>query len=94
MNLEEAVGIVLRKAREARGLSQESFGANAGIARTYVSLIEIGSSSATLGTLSKACRWHGIAVSAVIAEAEQLMGSGGEMHPEQEGASSPERQNR
>jgi transcriptional regulator with XRE-family HTH domain len=73
MELQEAVGKILRKAREARGLSQEVFGAEAGIARTYVSLIELGSSSATLKMLEKACKWHGLEVSAVIAEAEQMI---------------------
>jgi transcriptional regulator with XRE-family HTH domain len=73
MELQVAVGQILRKAREARGLSQEEFGAEAGISRTYVSLIELGSSSATLKMLEKACKWHGLDVSAVIAEAEQMI---------------------
>ena len=88
MELQEAVGEILKKARKAQGLSQEKFGADAGIARTYVSLIERGSSSATLKTLVKACKWHGLEVSAVIAEAEQMMRKGRKTHPTNDGGRS------
>lgn len=93
MKLQVAVGKILRKAREARGLSQEDFGAEAGIARTYVSLIELGSSSATLKILEKACKWHGMEVSTVIAEAEQMIRIARKSHPTTDGAPSADGHN-
>ena len=89
MELQKAVGKILRKARKAEGLSQEDFGAEAGIARTYVSLLELGRSSATLKTLVKACKWHGVDVSAVIAEAEQMIRKTRKVHPTKDGGPSP-----
>jgi len=85
MELQKAVGKILRKARKAEGLSQEDFGAEAGIARTYVSLLELGRSSATLKTLVKACKWHGVDVSAVIAEAEQMIRKARKTHTTKDG---------
>ena len=42
MNLEEAVGAELRACRRKKQVSQEQLGFDAGIHRTYVSLIERG----------------------------------------------------
>jgi len=83
MELEEAVGKILRKTRKARGLSQERFAEDAGIARTYVSLIERGSSSATLRMLSRVCKGHGLRPSAVLAEAEQIIQGSQKTRPDE-----------
>ncbi len=51
MNIEEAVGAELRACRRKKQVSQEQLGFDAGIHRTYVSLIERGAKSPTLGVL-------------------------------------------
>jgi len=56
MNLEEAVGAELRACRRKKQVSQEQLGFDAGIHRTYVSLIERGVKSPTLGVLFRLCR--------------------------------------
>ncbi|MBP7053745.1 MAG: helix-turn-helix transcriptional regulator [Phycisphaerae bacterium] len=55
MNLEEAVGAELRACRQKKQVSQEQLGFDAGIHRTYVSLIERGAKSPTLGVLFRLC---------------------------------------
>ena len=49
MNLEEAVGAELHACRHKKQISQEQLGFDAGVHRTYVSLIERGARSHTLG---------------------------------------------
>jgi transcriptional regulator with XRE-family HTH domain len=56
MDLEKAVGAELKAAREKRQISQEQLGFDAGIHRTYVSLIERGLKSPTLNVLFRLCR--------------------------------------
>jgi len=56
MNLEEAVGAELRACRNRKQISQEQLGFDAGVHRTYVSLIERGVKSPTLGVLFRLCR--------------------------------------
>jgi len=51
MNLKRAFGIVLREARAASGLSQESLAAEAGLDRTYISLLERGQRQPSLETI-------------------------------------------
>ncbi|MBN2132116.1 MAG: helix-turn-helix domain-containing protein [Sedimentisphaerales bacterium] len=47
MNLEEAVGAELKACRRRKQISQEQLGFDAGVHRTYVSLIERGASPHT-----------------------------------------------
>ncbi len=56
MNLEEAVGAELKACRRRKQISQEQLGFDAGVHRTYVSLIERGVKSPTLGVLFGLCR--------------------------------------
>jgi transcriptional regulator with XRE-family HTH domain len=51
MDLEKAVGAELKAAREKRRISQEQLGFDAGIHRTYVSLIERGVENASVTML-------------------------------------------
>ncbi len=51
MDIEEAVGAELRACRQKKNVSQEQLGFDAAIHRTYVSLIERGVKSPTLGVL-------------------------------------------
>jgi transcriptional regulator with XRE-family HTH domain len=48
MNIERAVGAELRACRRKKQISQEQLGFDAGIHRTYVSLIERGAKGPTL----------------------------------------------
>jgi transcriptional regulator with XRE-family HTH domain len=48
---ERAFGVVLRELRIARELSQETLAFDAGLDRTYISLLERGQRSPTLTTL-------------------------------------------
>jgi transcriptional regulator with XRE-family HTH domain len=56
MDIEEAVGAELKACRQKKQISQEQLGFDAGIHRTYVSLIERGEKSPTLGVLFRLCR--------------------------------------
>jgi len=50
-SLEKAFGLVLRRLRQGRGLSQEALGFESGYHRTYISLLERGRKSPSLQTL-------------------------------------------
>jgi len=56
MNVEEAVGMELSTCRRKKRISQERLGFDAGVHRTYVSLIERGIKSPTVGVLFRLCR--------------------------------------
>lgn len=53
MEPEIAFGIVLRKLRKERGLSQETLAFESGIERNYISLLELGRNSASVKILFK-----------------------------------------
>jgi len=63
-------GAELKRLREKSGLSQEQLAAQAGVHRTYVSLLERGKKSPTLDVLFRICRALDIAPSKVIARIE------------------------
>lgn len=48
MDIEKRLGLNVRKLREAKGLSQEDFGFESGLHRTYVSDIERGTRNPTV----------------------------------------------
>jgi transcriptional regulator with XRE-family HTH domain len=48
-----AFGVVLRRQRRARHLSQEALALEAGLQRNYLSLIELGRNQPTISTLFK-----------------------------------------
>ncbi len=56
MNIEKAVGMELSACRRKKRISQERLGFDAGVHRTYVSLIERGVKSPTLGVLFRLCQ--------------------------------------
>lgn len=72
MDLKVALGKALRSARKQRGLSQEGLALEAGTQRNYVSIIERGGSSPTVGMLDKLCAVLKIPVSVLFAQAETL----------------------
>ena len=63
-------GRVVRRRREARGLSQEELAAHAGTHRTYVSSIELGKVRLGLDIAKKVADGLGVALSDLLAEAE------------------------
>jgi len=56
MDMEKAVGAELKACRQRKQISQEQLGFDAGVHRTYVSLIERGEKSPTLGVVFRLCR--------------------------------------
>ncbi len=72
-----AFGHVLRAAREAAGLSQQTLALRAEIDRTYPSLLERGLRSPSLGTLLNLAPVLGVAPEALVKRTEaQLLASG------------------
>jgi len=68
------LGSELRKAREAAGMSQETLGFEAGVHRTYISLLERNVKSPTLNVLFRICKALGISASELIARVETSTG--------------------
>ncbi len=65
------IGNEIRRAREKAGLSQEKLAFEAGIHRTYVSLLELNKKSPTVTTLFKVCRALKVLPSRLIARVER-----------------------
>jgi transcriptional regulator with XRE-family HTH domain len=61
----------VRQLREANGLSQEQLAAEAGLHRTYISLVERGRRNITVDALSQIAEALGVYPSRLIAEAEK-----------------------
>lgn len=51
MNHNKAFGVVLREERKHQKMSQETLALNAGLDRTYISLLELGQHSPSLDTM-------------------------------------------
>lgn len=73
MSLAEAFGRVLKQKREALKLSQEELGFEAGLHRTYISLLERGLKSPTLDVIFRLSTALNIFPSQFIAEVEKLI---------------------
>ena len=73
MNSKSAFGKALREAREAIGLSQESFADAVKMDRTTISLLERGKQSPTLETVWRLCEQLEVMPSKLIARVEELM---------------------
>ena len=71
MEMEQALGAVLREVRKQRGLSQEELALNAGVERNYISLIELGRNSPSIRILYKICKVLDISPSLLLAQAEE-----------------------
>jgi transcriptional regulator with XRE-family HTH domain len=59
----KAFGRALREIRKEHGHTQETLGFECGLDRTYISLLELGSSSPTLDTIMALCQALGISFS-------------------------------
>lgn len=53
MDLAEAFGVVVRELRIEAGLTQEQLGFEAGLRRTFISVLELGQQQPTLTTIFK-----------------------------------------
>ena len=53
MSLEESIGVVLRELRRKRCLTQEALAVQAGLHRTYISMLERGEKSPTVDVLAR-----------------------------------------
>ena len=73
LGVDKAVGLALREARVATGKSQEQLALEAGLDRTYVSLLERGLKSPTLRTLFKLAGILGVKPSRIVGEAEGVL---------------------
>ena len=73
MDVAQAFGKILREIRLEAGLTQEQLGLEAGIRRTFVSVLELGEQQPTLTTITKLAKALEIKPSAMIARVEALL---------------------
>ena len=70
-SLSRWLAVVVRKSREAAGISQEELAHRADVHRTYVSLVERQRRNPSVDVLDRIATGLGTAASALLAEAEQ-----------------------
>jgi transcriptional regulator with XRE-family HTH domain len=75
--LARAFGAAVREQRERLGLSQEEFGFQAGLDRTYVSGVERGVRNPTLRIVLRVCRALDVRPSTLMRRAEDAAGMRG-----------------
>jgi transcriptional regulator with XRE-family HTH domain len=68
-----AFGITLRRQRKIRNKSQEMLAFDAGLDRTYISLLELGQRSPTLNTIFKLCDALNITFSELAIHVESII---------------------
>lgn len=69
--IDKIFGQILKKLRTEKGLSQEEFAANVGLHRTYISQLERGLKSPSLGVMAKISSELGITLVQLMTELEQ-----------------------
>jgi len=69
--IDKIFGQILKKLRTEKGLSQEDFAANVGLHRTYISQLERGLKSPSLGVMAKISSELGITLVQLMTELEQ-----------------------
>lgn len=74
MDLAVAFGKVIRELRLDAGLTQEQLGLEAGLRRTFVSLLELGQQQPSITTLFKIATALGVTPSEIIRRIELLAG--------------------
>lgn len=62
----EAFGLVLRELRIKNGLTQEGLGFEAGVQRTYVSILELGQQQPSLTTILKLASALGVSAGELV----------------------------
>ena len=73
MDLAIAFGKVIREMRLNAGLTQEQLGLEAGLRRTFVSLLELGQQQPSLTTLFKIATALGVTPSEILRRTELLI---------------------
>jgi transcriptional regulator with XRE-family HTH domain len=68
-----AFGQILRKLRQAAGMSQEQLGLESGVQRNFISLIETGQNQPTITTVFKLAAALNVRPSKMILESEKLL---------------------
>ena len=71
MPLAPRIGRVIRRHREAAGMSQETLAAEAGLHRTYISLVERGHRNISVDALSQIAEALGVYASRLVSDAEK-----------------------
>jgi transcriptional regulator with XRE-family HTH domain len=66
----EILGTEIRRARQAKGLSQERLGFQCGLSRNYLSMVELGQSSPTFEALERICDALDLSVSELVSRYE------------------------
>lgn len=74
MSIESAIGVVIKRAREAKGLSQEKLAEYSHVDRTYISVLERGLKSPTLKTLERIAAALGTLPEVLLADARSVAG--------------------
>ncbi len=69
--IDKIFGQILKKLRMEKGLSQEEFAANVGLHRTYISQLERGLKSPSLGVMAKISSELGITLVQLMTELEK-----------------------
>ena len=69
--LQRQFGVVLRRRREAAGLSQESLAAKAEVHRNYVGLLERGQRAPTILVVQQLAHALGMTMADLLAEVEE-----------------------
>lgn len=69
--LQQTFGSVIRRRREQAGFSQESLAAEAGLHRTYISLLERGLRMPSILVVQKLARAIGTTMTSIISEVEK-----------------------
>ena len=70
---EKAFGDLIRKIRQKKGLSQEALALEAGLDRTFISLLERGSRQPSLTTILKIAKVLEISASTLISRVESSL---------------------
>ena len=70
---EKAFGDLIRNLRQKKGLSQEALALEAGLDRTFISLLERGSRQPSLTTILKIAKVLGISASVLISQLESSL---------------------
>lgn len=71
LSLSEAFGGVVRDWRVQRGYSQEAFAYRCGVHRTYMTHLERGTKTPSIGVVAKIARGFGVEVSEIWLELER-----------------------
>lgn len=73
-NHNKAFGMALREIRKQQGFTQETLAFESGLDRTYISLLELGTSSPTLDTIVALCKALGVSLTQLASQVEAKTG--------------------